>query len=70
MAVGGWKDYVHILFGMPVTTCISDFMSIVKANSSKWINEQQFIKGKFHPIAIGWQEGYRAFHLLKDRGTL
>ena len=56
LAVGGWKDHVHILFGMPVTMCIADFMSIVKANSSKWINEQQFIKGK-----LQWQPGYGAF---------
>ena len=41
---------------MPVTSCISDFMSIVKANSSKWINEQRFVKGKFQ-----WQSGYGAF---------
>ena len=38
LAVGGWKDHVHIFFGMPVTTCIADFISIVKASSSKWIN--------------------------------
>jgi putative transposase len=56
LAVGGWKDHVHILFGMPVTTSISDFMSTVKANSSKWINEQHFLKTKFQ-----WQEGYGAF---------
>jgi putative transposase len=56
LAVGGWKDHVHIFFGMPVTSCISDFMSIVKASSSKWINEQRFIKGKFQ-----WQSGYGAF---------
>ncbi len=37
-------------------TCISDFMSIVKASSSKWINEQRFVKGKFQ-----WQSGYGAF---------
>lgn len=56
LAVGGWKDHVHIFFGMPVTTCISDFMSIVKANSSKWINERGFVSGKFQ-----WQSGYGAF---------
>ena len=39
LAVGGWKDHVHILFGMPVTLSIADLMSVVKANSSKWINE-------------------------------
>lgn len=56
LAVGGWKDHVHIFFGMPATTSISDFMSVVKANSSKWINEQGFVKGKFQ-----WQSGYGAF---------
>jgi putative transposase len=35
LAVGGWKDHVHILFGMPVTTSIADFVGAVKANSSK-----------------------------------
>ena len=37
-------------------------MSIVKANSSKWINEQQFVKGKFQ-----WQEGYAAFSYSKSQ---
>jgi REP element-mobilizing transposase RayT len=62
LAVGGWKDHVHIFFGLPVTTCISDFMSIVKANSSKWINEQHFVKGKFQ-----WQSGYGAFSHSKSQ---
>jgi len=62
LAVGGWKDHVHIFFGMPVTTCISDFMSIIKANSSKWINEQLFVKGKFQ-----WQSGYGAFSYSKSQ---
>ena len=62
LAVGGWKDHVHIFFGMPVTTCISDFMSIVKASSSKWINEQRFIRGKFQ-----WQPGYGAFSNSKSQ---
>lgn len=62
LAVGGWKDHVHVFFGMPVTTCISDFMSIIKANSSKWINEQLFLKGKFQ-----WQSGYGAFSYSKSQ---
>ena len=61
-AVGGWQDHTHILFGMPVTTCIADFMSAVKANSSKWINEQHFVKGKFQ-----WQAGYAAFSYAKSQ---
>jgi len=62
LAVGGWKDQVHVLFGMPVTTSVADLMSAVKANSSKWINEQHFIKGKFQ-----WQEGYGAFSYAKSQ---
>lgn len=56
LAIGDWKDHIHIFFGMPVTTCIADFMRIIKASSSKWINEKRFVKGKFQ-----WQSGYGAF---------
>lgn len=62
LAVGGWKDHVHIFFGLPMTTSIADFMSIVKANSSKWINEQGFVKEKFQ-----WQSGYGAFSYSKSQ---
>lgn len=37
-------------------------MSIVKANSSKWINEQHFIKEK-----LQWQSGYGAFSYSKSQ---
>jgi hypothetical protein len=47
---------------MPVTTCISDFMSAVKANSSRWINEQNFLRTKFQ-----WQDGYGAFSYARSQ---
>lgn len=62
LAVGGWKDHVHIFFGMPVTTCVSDFMNIIKSSSSKWINDQKFIRSKFQ-----WQSGYGAFSYAKSQ---
>lgn len=62
LAVGGWKDHIHILFGMPVTTSIVDFVGAVKANSSKWINDGQLVKGKFQ-----WQEGYGAFSFARSQ---
>lgn len=62
LAVGGWKDHVHILFGLPVTASLSEFISAIKANSSRWINEQHFVKGKFQ-----WQEGYGAFSYSKSQ---
>lgn len=41
---------------------ISDLVSAIKANSSKWINERGFVKGKFQ-----WQEGYAAFSYSKSQ---
>ncbi len=35
---------------------IPDLLQDIKSGSSKWINKQQFIRGKFR-----WQEGYGAF---------
>ena len=62
LAVGGWKDHVHVFFGLPVNQSISDFMSVVKSNSSRWINEQGFVKGKFQ-----WQEGFGAFSFARSQ---
>lgn len=62
LAVGGWLDHVHIFFGMPVTMKISDLICTVKANSSKWINENNFIPSKFN-----WQQGYSAFSYSKNQ---
>lgn len=53
---------MHVFFGMPVTTCLADLMRIIKTNSSKWINEQNFIKEKFH-----WQNGYEAFSYSRSQ---
>ena len=62
LAVGGWLDHVHIFFGMPVTTCLSDLMQSVKANSSRWINERGFLPQKFQ-----WQSGYGAFSYSRSQ---
>jgi REP element-mobilizing transposase RayT len=56
LAVNGWKDHVHVFFELPVTLSVSKQMQMLKSASSKWINDNQFIKGKFV-----WQEGYGAF---------
>lgn len=49
-------DHIHILIGMRPTQSLSDLMQHIKGDSSKWINEREFTKGKFE-----WQEGYGAF---------
>jgi len=56
LAVGGWKDHVHVFFELPASRSVSDTMREIKAVSSKWINDNKFVKGKFQ-----WQDGYGAF---------
>ncbi len=62
LAVGGWLDHVHVFFEMPVTLNVSDQMRMLKATSSKWVNEKKFVKGKF-----SWQEGYAAFSYSRSQ---
>ncbi|NOZ33844.1 MAG: IS200/IS605 family transposase [Chlorobi bacterium] len=62
LAVNGYKDHVHIFFELHPTTSLSDIIRIVKTNSSKWINENNFTKGKFN-----WQKGYGAFSYSKSQ---
>jgi REP element-mobilizing transposase RayT len=61
LAINGMPDHIHILFGLRPAQSISDLLQDIKGNSSKWINEKKFIKGKF-----SWQEGYGAFSYRKS----
>lgn len=61
LAIGGWKDHVHVFFELPVTMSIARQMQMLKATSSKWINDNHLIKGTFR-----WQEGYGAFSCARS----
>jgi putative transposase len=56
LAVGGWKDHVHIFFELSPDEKISDVLRDVKSASSRWVNEHKLVTGHF-----AWQEGYGAF---------
>jgi REP element-mobilizing transposase RayT len=62
LAVGGWKDHVHIFFALPVSMSISDFVGKVKSNSSGWINKEKLMNGHFE-----WQAGFGAFSYSKSQ---
>jgi REP element-mobilizing transposase RayT len=62
LAVGGWKDHIHIFFELKPDLRISDLMRMLKSTSSKWINENRFVLGKFQ-----WQEGYGAFSYSRSQ---
>ena len=61
LAINGMPDHVHILVGMRPTQAPSDLMEQVKSSSSKWINEERFLKTKF-----AWQDGFSAFSYTKS----
>lgn len=54
--INGVADHVHVFVGLKPAMSISDLVRDIKNNSSNFINEQKFLKGKF-----SWQEGYGAF---------
>ncbi|HLW06876.1 MAG TPA: IS200/IS605 family transposase [Marinilabiliaceae bacterium] len=55
-------DHTHILIGLHPSISISDMSRDIKANSSRWINENRWIRGKFY-----WQEGFGAFTYAKSQ---
>ena len=56
LAIKGMPDHIHLFFGMKPNQSISDLIRDIKSNSSKWINEKRFVRGRF-----SWQEGFGAF---------
>ena len=54
--MNGVADHVHVFVGLKPSMNISDLVRDIKNNSSKFINEQKFLKCKF-----SCQEGYGAF---------
>src|SRR5579871_266898 len=53
LASGGIENHVHLLIQLPPVLALAQAISLLKANSSKWMNE--------HGLQFGWQEGYGAF---------
>ena len=62
LQINGMPDHIHILFGMRPTQSLSDLMKQVKQDSSKWINNNRLVKGKF-----SWQAGFGAFSYSKSQ---
>ena len=41
LAIGGVEDHVHVLMAIPASGCLSDCISKLKSNSSRWMREQK-----------------------------
>ena len=53
ITINGMEDHAHILFHLPPVISLAKAVRLLKANSSKWMNE--------HGRRFTWQEGYGAF---------
>ena len=60
LQINGVEDHLHFVFGMRPKQALSALLAIIKANSTNWINENKFVRGKF-----AWQPGYAAFTYSK-----
>lgn len=64
LSINGMPDHIHILFGMRPIQSLSDLMQDIKGDSSRWINENKFVAGKF-----SWQERYGAFSFFERQNA-
>ena len=53
IAICGISNHAHIFFALPATLTVAKAMMDLKANSSRWMNEQG--------VRFSWQKGYGAF---------
>ena len=61
LQVGGTSNHVHMLMKLKGSTSTADMVRLVKAGSSKWMNEQ--LENR---IRFGWQSGYGAFSVSES----
>src|SRR5271165_3278275 len=60
VAIGGIEDHAHALINLGPTVGIAKAAQVLKANSSRWMNE--------HPgVRFEWQEGYFACSVSRSQ---
>ena len=52
-AVGGVQNHIHILASLPKSIALTDFVRVIKSNSSKWIKQLDT-----HYTEFAWQDMY------------
>ena len=61
LAINNMPDHIHILVSVNPNYSFAKFIQEIKAGSSKYINDQKWISGKFQ-----WQSGYGGFSYSKS----
>jgi putative transposase len=60
VAIGGMEDHVHALINLGATFGIAKAVQVLKANSSRWMNERPHTR-------FEWQEGYFACSVSRSQ---
>ena len=61
LEAGGIEDHVHLLLRVHPSFAVADTVRLIKANSSRWINEERRIQARFE-----WQKGYAVFSVSQS----
>ena len=62
LEIGGMPDHIHIVLKLKPVSSLSEIMRKVKGKSSKWLNVQKRLTGRF-----SWQDGYGAFSISESQ---
>ena len=61
LTINGTEDHAHLLVRLPPVLALAEALRVLKANSSKWVNETFASKRKF-----AWQIGYAGFSVSQS----
>jgi putative transposase len=62
IGIGGMPDHVHLITKFKPDRSVAEMVRLIKANSSKWVNEEHGDPGRF-----AWQLGYGAFSVSQSQ---
>ncbi len=62
LEIGGVPDHVHILTKFRADVSVAQMLRLIKANSSKWVNDKPGRRSRF-----AWQSGYGAFTVSESQ---
>jgi putative transposase len=62
IAINNMPDHIHLLIGLRPDSALSDLVGDIKTGSSKFINKQHWVRGRF-----AWQEGFGAFSYSRSQ---
>jgi len=62
LGIGGRPDHLHLIAKLRPDRSVAEMVRLIKANSSKWVNEHHGEPGRF-----AWQSGYGAFSVSQSQ---